>query len=144
MTLSETLLPYEKNTLILVCDRSQAKFFRAVDREFTEIDVMENERLALEGEHPPGGEHMSVLRDEEYHEHEAGVFYKKLAERLFDLKKELSYENLILVVPADDKNTLAEALHEEVHQALDITIPKQLLYLENDALAERIDEHRRG
>jgi len=144
MILADHLLPYSHDTLLLVCDRASARFLHAHDREVKEVDTIENDRLDPVNEHPPGGEHMAVTRDEHYHEHEAEVFYKKLAERLFELKQQMSYEDLILVVPGDDKNLLADALHEDVRQTLQSTLPKLLTNLGDAEVMEHVDQHRRG
>lgn len=146
MILAEHLLSYQHTTMLLVCDRLRSRFFYGQDREVQEVDAMLNDRRSLESDHSKqaGGEHMVEPRDEQYHDREAGVFYKTLADRLFELKKQRPYEHLILVVPEDDKNLLADALHEDVRKTLEVTLPKLLTNVDDHELMERVDACRRA
>lgn len=148
MQLPEQLLPYESPTLVFVCDRANAAAYQANDREVNLLESHDNERLGLEDvereQVAVGGDRFAKASDEGMKEREAKMFYKSMAQDLFDHLKKGEFEELILVVPGDDKNFLIEELHAEVSEKLVLTLPKQLTKVSQDELFERVDQARRA
>lgn len=148
MQLSSELLPYEERTILLVCDRMQARLYEAHNREVSLLDTItynqlpldENERYSVQ----VAGERMSKSQDEGLKEREAGDFYKQLAEYLFGLGKRVDYAKLVPVIPKDDQNMLLEALHPDVSTRVDRVVPKQLTKVADDELIKRLDQERRS
>lgn len=146
MHISETFLPYESKTFILVCDRLHAKLYQAYDREFDFVEEMIDDRLPIEDAARytgSGGGHNFTENDEGLKEREAHVFYGELAKKLFEYKHKEGFEKLILVVPHEDKNMLVEALQDDVKRVFERTIAKQLTKIGEDQLIEAIDAERR-
>lgn len=148
MHISDDFLPYSKNTLVLIIDRSSAKFYRAEERDFNLLEKKENERLGIEDTEryvsSSKGARLSKAQDEQLKEREATVFYKALAENVFEYKQKNSFEKLIIVVPPDDKNLFTNYLHTDIKPTIELMIPKQLTKIADDALIKAIDKERRG
>ncbi len=147
MHISDSFLPYEARTLILVCDRSHAKMYLAHDRAFDFVVEYKNDRLEIgDNERYASGDGMRqfTAHDEDLKKREAHHFYQDLAKALFDHKQKHEFSKLILVVPNEDKNDFTQALHTEVRELLDRTISKQLTKLSEDRLIEAIDADRQA
>ncbi len=147
MHISEPLLPYEKKTLILICDRQHAKFYQALDRDFDFVEEIKNDRSKLDDpEHysaPIGGSRVAITTDEKLKDREAHAFYQDLAKKLFDLTQ-TDHEEILIAIPNDDKNILSDALHEQVKKLITLVIDKELTKMPEDKLIEIIDSHRRN
>lgn len=145
MKLSNNLLPYSQKTLILVCDRGGAKFYQALERAFDLINEIKNDRLNVEDIQPYftlAGPKLSISQDENLKDREAKIFYKKLAQEIFDRKQKTEFQKLIIVIAHEDKNILHDCLHEEIKPLLQLVIPEQSLKISDDALAKLVDDWR--
>lgn len=147
MQISEHYLPYESKTVLLVCDHLHGKVYHAKGREFNLIQEWKNERLDMTGDteryqSSNGAQHFSS-QDEGFKEREGNAFYVELAKHLFELKQTEGFEHLFLIVPHEDKHLLEDALHPEVKQTWNQTIPKQLTKMSDGDLIEALDKERR-
>ena len=148
MQISQDFLPYEHKTLILVCDSSHAKFYQAYERNFELMEEIKNDRIKLDDFEryttQTGGGILSKIEDEDFKERETKMFYKKLAQILFDRFHDEKNSKLILVVPEGDKNVLVDSLHEEIKKSLVLVIGKQSTKIPDDQLIMSIDEERKN
>ena len=147
MQISQDFLPYKHKTLILVCDSSHAKFYQAYERNFELIEEIKNDRIKLDDTErystQTGGGILSKVVDEDFKERETKMFYKKLADKLFDSFHDEKNSKLILIIPDGDKHVLTNELHEDVKQSLVHAIGKQATKIPEDQLVKMIDEERR-
>lgn len=148
MQLSESILPYDEKTFILVADRLRAKFYLADKTNFTLIQELINDRMEVGdseryASNVGGGARLAISQDEQLKEREAQTFYKQLAGILFERKQHSEYQKLILVISHEDKNVLTDELHTTVRESLELTIPKELIKTPDDQLVKIIDGARR-
>lgn len=145
MQIPQDFLAYAQKTLILVCDRGRAKFYQAFDRKFNLAEEIKNDRLELDDVEPYStlaGGHLSQSQDEDFKDREAKMFYKKLAQEIFDRKQKDEFQKLIIVIAHEDKNILLDELHEEIKQTLQFVILEQVLKIPDDELVKIIDDRR--
>lgn len=144
MHIPEPLAPYEKPTLLAVCDNEHAKFYRLQDRELTDTGEVRIGHASKDGNDrtsgvTSGGGHFAEM-NEKLEDQSERRFAKLLAQELHRRLQEKEYEELIMTVPEPRINEFVDGLHNDVRARLVTTLGKSLTKEPITEVLERIQK----
>ncbi len=139
MKIPKEYCEFAQPTMIVVTDHNHSKLFLAREREVEHVDTIEAEPERAgdkEAYHQSTSRIGGKLRidkstgseDYDWKEHIAhDHLFVELEENLMKRLQNKEFENLILIVPAEAKNHLAERLHQTLQERITKTVPKNLI-----------------